>query len=73
MRYLIAALGIVAAALFGAPEAIAGPDMSCQEALDWQASHNAAGDFVDTTSQSAVDAYNSEADAIDAALWDACG
>lgn len=70
MRHFIAAVALCAAGLGLAP--VASADISCQGALDWRAAHDAQGDNVDTSSQGAVDAYNSEADAIDATVASAC-
>lgn len=71
IKFAIAA-GLTTASLALAPIATAGPNMSCQAALSWQQAHNAAGSNVDTHSHAAVDAYNAEADAIDATIADAC-
>lgn len=64
------AAALAAAAVTLAP--VAHADLSCQGAKDWQVAHNNNAGNIDTSSQSAVDAYNSEADAIDAALAQSC-
>lgn len=73
MKKVVAALGILIWALVFVPVASAGPKMSCQAAIDWQSDHNARGNSVDTSSQAAVDSYNSEARQIDAQLDASCG
>lgn len=70
MKFFVIAAGGIAASLMLAPVAQASP---CTDAQAWQRHHNESLGSVDSNSQDSVDAYNREADQIDAAITKACG
>lgn len=70
----IIAMALSVGVLLGAPVASAGPNMSCSAAVDWRNNHDAMPHkFSLPSQQAAYDAYNAEADAIDAQIRTSCG
>lgn len=65
------ATGLAAIALLIGAAPAAQASTACDDALAWQAAHNARK--VNTRSKASVDAYNLEADRIDAAIAANCG